>query len=307
MKYSTEKAIKDLKIDRSLLSDKNKNQLLEEGYCLIPITPEEWKKRGIDLNLISEVVDSLILKEGWRGGWDHVKDKMKEGHHPEPGAQRLNNLIGKHECFRKVFTIPEALIASEFLIKKEICLSQLILRMPLPNQGAQPWHVDWIPRKKNDDPIKSVLTSLLLDDYTKENGTTRIVPGSHKFLRQPSDDGYFFQDHPNQKYVEAKKGSLLIYDINLWHCGTKNLNGEKRRHLNINYRDRNIWQQINFKQELSNDLKDKLTEAEAYLLKARDEDPDRNEWLFKNRNNFLVIKVYESVLEIKLIKKTIAL
>ena len=71
----------------------------------------------------------------------------------------------------------------------------------------------------------------------------------------------------------------------LWN---KNLNGEKRRHLNINYRDRNIWQQINFKQELSNDLKDKLTEAEAYLLKARDEDPDRNEWLLRIEIIFLL-------------------
>ena len=36
----------------------------------------------------------------------------------------------------KIFTIPEALIASDLLIKNEICLSQLILRMPLPKKGA---------------------------------------------------------------------------------------------------------------------------------------------------------------------------
>ena len=58
---------------------------------------------------------------------------MKKGKHPEEGAQRLNNLLSKHECFRKIFTIPEALAAARFLIKDEICLSQLILRMPLPN------------------------------------------------------------------------------------------------------------------------------------------------------------------------------
>ena len=100
--------------------------------------------------------------------------------------------------------------------------------MPLPGQGDQPWHIDWIPRRKPKDPVRSVLASLLLDDYTKENGTTRLVPGSHKYLKPPDEDGYFFQDHPNQIYVEAPRGSLLIYDINIWHREAKNLNGKKK-------------------------------------------------------------------------------
>ena len=77
----------------------------------------------------------------------------------------------------------------------------------------------------------------------------------------------------------------------MWHCGTKNINGKKRRHLNINYRDRKIWQQINFKKDLDENYKNQLSKAEAYLLKVREEDTDRNEWLFKNRNNFFVKKM----------------
>ena len=288
MEYSTEQALNDLSIKEDALSDSDKLKLQKDGYCTIYISPEEWKKRGVDIDLVSKVVDDLIVKEGWRGGWDHISHKMKQGKHPEEGAQRLNNLLSKHECFRKIFTIPEALTAAKFLIKDEICLSQLILRMPLPGKGEQPWHIDWSPRKKEKDPVRSVLTSLLLDDYTKENGTTRVVPGSHKWLKQPSEEGYYFQDHPKQKYIEAQKGTLLIYDINLWHCGTKNINGKKRRHLNINYRDRKIWQQINFKKELPDSFKEKLSKAESYLLKIRDIDPARNDWFFKHRNNFFV-------------------
>ena len=55
----------------------------------------------------------------------------------------------------------------------------------------------------------------------------------------------------------------------------------KRRHLNINYRDRKIWQQINFKKDLKENYKKRLNKAESYLLKIREEDVDRNEWLFK--------------------------
>ena len=127
----------------------------------------------------------------------------------------------------------------------------------------------------------------------------RQLPGSHKFLKAPSEEGYHFQDHPNQKYIEAPKGSLLIYDINLWHRGSTCLNGKKRRHLNINYRDRKIWQQINFKKELPDSLKEKFSVAEKYLLKIRDEDPDRNEWLFKHRNNFFVKKTMNLIWNLK--------
>ena len=290
MKYNLEYVFKDLGIRCDQLSDLDKNNLINDGYTVIKISPEEWKKRGIDLDLISNVIDELIEKEGWKGGWDHIKNEIKEGQHPEPGAQRLNHLLNKHPCFRNVITIPEALCAAKLLIKNEFCLSQLILRMPLPGQGDQPWHVDWIPRRKPKDPIRSVLASLLLDDYTRENGTTRLVPGSHKYYKPPDEDGYFFQDHPNQIYIEAPRGSLLIYDINIWHRGSKNLNGKKRRHLNINYRDRVIWQQINFKKELRKELKKEFSEAELYLLKARAVDKSRSDWLFQNRNNFFVKK-----------------
>ena len=293
--YSTKDALKDLNITGNSLSEKNRNDLESKGYCLIYKTDDEWKKLGIDINLISKVIDELIEKEGWRGGWDNIKHQMKEGEHPEKGAQRLNNLLSKDKCFRNIFTIPETLEASSSLIKSDIALSQVILRMPLPGKGDQPWHVDWIPRKRKNDPVRSVLSSLLLDDFTKENGATRVIPGSHKFLKTPSESGYYLQDHPDEKYIEAPRGSLLIYDINLWHRGSKCINGKKRRHLNINYRDRKIWQQINFKKELPDDLKNDFSDAEKYLLKIRDEDPNQNEWLFKHRNNFFVKKMMNFV------------
>lgn len=288
MTYSLQNVFKDLTINENSLSKEHKSNLLNDGYTVIKISEEEWLKKDIDLDLISKVTDELISKEGWRGGWDHIKDSIIEGQHPEPGAQRLNNLLNKHPCYRNIITIPEVLCAAKLLIKNEFCISQLILRMPFPGKGDQPWHIDWIPRKKNTDPIRSVLASLLLDDFTKENGATRVIPGSHNSLKTPDQDGYTYQDHPRQKYIEAPRGSLLIYDINLWHRGSVNKNGKKRRHLNINYRDKNIWQQINFKKDLSNELKMSMSEAELYLLKARSIDPVRNDWLFKHRNNFFI-------------------
>ena len=76
-------------------------------------------------------------------------------------------------------------LLQDFLIKKEISLSQLILRMPFPGKGEQPWHVDWIPRKSNQDPIRSVLTSWLLDDFTKDNVLKIYIPKGGVFISTP--------------------------------------------------------------------------------------------------------------------------
>ena len=46
-----------------------------------------------------------------------------------------------------------------------------------------------------------------------------------------------------------------------------------------------------FKKDLDENYKNQLSKAESYLLKVREEDTDRNEWLFKNRNNFFVKKM----------------
>jgi len=296
MKYNSNTALSEIGVTEDTLTEKQKNDLVNKGYILISLAENEWLDRGIDLNLVSNVTNELIEKEGSMGGWeahDHVQHKLEKGQHPERGAQRLNNLINKHSCYRKIFTIPEAVYAAKFLIKNDIALSQLILRMPFPGTGEQKWHIDWIPRRKKSDPIRSVLTSLFLDDFTKENGATRIVPNTHKLLLSPEEQGLGTEDHPDQIYVEAPRGSLFIYDINLWHCGSRNLNGKKRRQLNINYRDRKIWQQINFKKELIESVRNELSYAELYLLKARDEDKSRKEFLFRHRNNPIIKKMFQ--------------
>ena len=50
MNYSTEQALKDLSISEDSLSESNKLKLLNDGYCTIYISPEEWKKEALILS-----------------------------------------------------------------------------------------------------------------------------------------------------------------------------------------------------------------------------------------------------------------
>src|SRR5580693_8478543 len=63
-------------------------------------------------------------------------------------------------------------------------LSSLNFRAALPGQGHQNLHTDW------GGPVEpgayQVCNSIwLLDDFTADNGATRVVPGSHRFGNVP--------------------------------------------------------------------------------------------------------------------------
>jgi ectoine hydroxylase-related dioxygenase (phytanoyl-CoA dioxygenase family) len=106
-------------------------------------------------------------------------------------------------------------------------------RDPLAGHGAQGLHMDDLPRASGDP--WALLTALwLLDDFSADNGATRLVPGSH--LR-PGPVPKGFTDpaarHPDQLVVQAPAGSLLLFNGHLWHAGTANASGARRRVLQV--------------------------------------------------------------------------
>ena len=104
-------------------------------------------------------------------------------------------------------------------------------RDPQPGFGQQGLHTDGAPPAPSEPPF--LVTALwLLDDFTAANGATRVVPGSHrmnrplpKALQQPESR------HPRQKIVLAEGGSVLLFHGHLWHGGTRNESGGRRRVL----------------------------------------------------------------------------
>ena len=300
MVNSTEEALEYLAVPNNALSENQLMQLDKDGFCTVSLNNDEWLERGVDLDAISNSIDRITAKEGWRGGWEHISKNIAHGTDPEEGAQRLNNLLNKDECFQRLFTLPEVLKAAQHVIKNEMCLSSMILRAPKPGCGVQKLHIDWTPRKAEKDPYRGIIAALLLDDSTKESGATRYVPGSHKFLGAPSDYGYDTIDpHPDEVLFEAPRGTMLIYFSHLWHGGTLSVNGKPRRQIFLNYRDRKVWQSLNMKKFLDKEFISSLSDAEKYLLKVRPEDVMQPEWLFRRRNNWLIKRMASAIWSIR--------
>ncbi len=67
------------------------------------------------------------------------------------------------------------------------------------------------------------------DDFTDENGATRLVPRSHHM------DDRLRLDHEQTVPAEMDKGSVLIYTGSLYHSGGENRSERPRRGINITY------------------------------------------------------------------------
>jgi ectoine hydroxylase-related dioxygenase (phytanoyl-CoA dioxygenase family) len=113
---------------------------------------------------------------------------------------------------------------------EHVIFHQLTARSPISFGKNQILHIDSrLPGSRF--PIKVVVT-VMLDDFTIQNGATRLIPGSHLYNRFPNS-----KDELNKKikYIKGKKGDVLILDGGIWHAGSKNSTKNTRWSILITY------------------------------------------------------------------------
>ena len=208
-----------LNISKQTLSDEQRNSLNDNGFIFLSSTDYMLK----NLNLLNKITDELIQIEGTKGGWEGKEKNYKEGKFFESGANRLGNLIDKHEVFRDLILIPEILAAAYEVIKYDIKVSGLNFRNPLKNHGYQALHIDWLPREKESDPFSGVVCFIFLDNTNINNGATRLIPGSHKKLGWPDKYIDTSKSHKEEIRAVVPAGTILIMNLNVWHSGAKNI------------------------------------------------------------------------------------
>jgi ectoine hydroxylase-related dioxygenase (phytanoyl-CoA dioxygenase family) len=63
----------------------------------------------------------------------------------------------------------------------------------------------------------------MLDDFTHDNGPTRMVPSSHKWGTRPQDVlADPLAPHPQEVLLTGKAGSIAVMNAHMWHGGTAN-------------------------------------------------------------------------------------
>jgi len=153
----------------------------------------------------------------------------------DSGTRHIDDLVSRAPAFDRVYTRPLLLAAVYHILRCPFRLGQMNGRDPLPGFGQQGLHADWVARAKGE-PFRIVTSIWLLDDFTLENGATRVVPGTHQLLTQPPKS---FSDpasrHRDQKIIVAAAGSVLVFNGHLWHSGTRNQTNQHRRVLQCSF------------------------------------------------------------------------
>jgi hypothetical protein len=265
----TKQALRELGVGQHAVSDEQRHLLESQGFFVVEnvFTPAECRVMG-------EEFDRLSAAEGAQGGHEV---------HIEPGAPRVSNIFNKTSVYDPCLTIAPLLAASHHLLG-EFKLHGANLREPLKGQGHQNMHTD-VPKKFADDWW--VLNALVLfDDMTPSNGPTRMVPGSHHWaplnvayvnagdwVPQPlseADEARVPADlaapYPGEVHLHAPAGSVAIMNSSLWHGGTRNIDGARRRVLHLTYTRRDLPQQLTQRDYLTEALYERMSPPLRYLL-----------------------------------------
>jgi hypothetical protein len=97
---------------------------------------------------------------------------------------------------------------------------------------------------------------VILDDFTEENGATYFLSGSHKHESKPEEQ--YFYNYSDRAL--AKKGSLILFDANLWHAAGKNYTNLQRRALTMAFTRPFFKQQMDYPRLLGYQFREELNE-----------------------------------------------
>lgn len=94
-----------------------------------------------------------------------------------------------------------------------------LVNMPFSKDAYKHGHNFHRDVRTYSDGFRLMMNMLvMIDDFTVENGATRIVPGTHRVRERPTDE--YFEKHAIQ--ATGKAGGIVLFDSNLWHSAAPN-------------------------------------------------------------------------------------
>ena len=232
-----------------LLDDRQRDELRRKGYTLLRgVIDPPW------LAALRERFEELITAEGAKAGLEV---------HQEKGTRRLADLVNKGEVFDRLWSNPLLLAAVYSVIDAPFHCSSLNARDALPGEGLQDLHQD----AAANPPPYGCNSVWMLDDFSPENGCTRLVPGSFRRPnpKQVLDDPR--APHPDEELMVAPAGSVAVFNSYTWHGGTVNRTRDaRRRALHCYFSPRGEAQQTDQRSSLRPETAVRLTPAQRFLL-----------------------------------------
>jgi len=213
-------------------------------------------ENAVDIPFIDEIADSLAASYEMRR-----KIQVKNGI-----AAVMNGTL-HHLVEKDTFTLK--------FLEKKYCAAQIrhflqgnyilnSLGAVINLKGDMPYvqNIHRDIRSFTGDYKVMIQMMVILDDFTLENGATYFLSGSHKQEERPTDE-YFYK---NADRAVVKKGSIILFDSNVWHATGKNNTDEKRRTLTMAFTRPFFKPQLDYPRSLGYEFGESLGEDLRQVL-----------------------------------------
>ena len=188
-------------------------QLDEHGYVVL-----EGAMTSEQANALRDRSAELIAEERAAGG-EHVYLDGK--------SQRLWNLVNKGRIYEEMIQLPQVIELHEHLLGEDCVLSSFTVNLIGPGSPAGALHIDFptgaFPKLLPSNAF-CANTVYVLDDFTLENGATRMVPGSYKRGYGPEPE----TEYDDVIQLSARKGDIVVFHGATWHASGANNSAEER-------------------------------------------------------------------------------
>ena len=197
----------------TLTTDLNraKADLAEHGYCLL--------EDHLPVDRVREVRErtAQLAADEIAAGTDYVYENGSN--------QRVWTLLNKGDCFVDLALDPTVDRLMTELLGYSYLLSNLDANIAGPGGKPMFLHADqsFAPAPWPYAMVANVMW--MLDDFTPENGATRIVPGSHRKGEGPVPTISTDISVP----VCAPAGTAMVFDGRLWHQTGANVTASDQR------------------------------------------------------------------------------
>lgn len=177
---------------------------------------------------------------------------------------RLNDFVNRGKEIDALYVFPPLLDACCRVIGRPFKLSSLHARTLQPRSLNGKLHVD-VQRDSPDWPLVGFI--LMVDEFRAENGATRFVPGSHRWLHAP-EAGFSESrsDHPEQVQACGPAGSLVVFHGSTWHDHAANNCDEPRRSVQGAFIPRHGNAAFDFGTRLTAETRARLSSVARYVL-----------------------------------------
>jgi len=229
--------------------DHHAEALRSRGYTVVEgvLTNAEVEEARCALDDIFRREARIGLRRGWHNDVYKVAYMLPQ----------------KHQLFRS-FCQREALLSLMRAVLGPGCVVASLNGLTMTPGGAdQRLHID--QEESVPGTILCINALYTLDDFTRENGCTRLVPRSHDRV-WTGDVAAIDSAEAEAVYVEAPAGSLIAYSGGLWHAGSRNRTDCDRRAVHAFFAREWMRPHWDFPRSLSPDVVAMLTPEQRQLF-----------------------------------------